>query len=130
MNMTKTQNAKRFKKNINNCTLILLTTVLIIISMFTSCSIGGNSDEDKIAEAVVIAQDIVEENLKVPSSADFPASFDDYNIYSSGNKYTVSFYFEAENSFGAKLRQKAVVTYTRTGSYEYKYSKADVYIGD
>ncbi len=88
------------------------------------------TDEDDIAEAITIAKDIVKENLKVPSSADFPRSFDDYKISCSGNKYTVGFIFEAENSFGAKLKQIALVTYTRTGSYRYTYNPSDVYIGD
>ena len=124
---------QKIKGNIQstyNIKIILLVITLILMSMFSSCDFGDNSKEDEIAEAVTIAQDIVKENLKVPSSADFPRSFDDYKISCSGNKYTVGFVFEAENSFGAKLKQIALVTYTRTGSYRYTYNPSDVYIGD
>lgn len=87
------------------------------------------TDEDEKAEAITIAKDIVKENLKVPSSADFSWDFDDYFVCCSGKEYTVSFYFEAENSFGAQLRQMACVKYTSRGSYKYTYKKSDVYIG-
>ena len=124
---------QKIKGNIQstyNIKIILLVITLILMSMFSSCDFGDNSKEDDIAEAVAIAQDIVKENLKVPSSADFPWGFDDYKISCSGNKYTVGFIFEAENSFGAKLKQIALVTYTRTGSYRYTYNPSDIYIGD
>ena len=87
------------------------------------------TDEDEKAEVITIAKDIVKENLKVPSSADFSWDFDDYFVCCSGNEYTVSFYVEAENSFGAKLKQLACVKYTRIGSYKYTYRQSDVYIG-
>lgn len=64
----------------------------------------------------VCAQDIVEGKLKSPSSADF-CSVIDASVYSNGsNNYTVVGYVDAENSFGAIIRNDFIVTLTFTGS--------------
>lgn len=45
----------------------------------------------------------VEGYLKAPSTADFPW-YDPSYVSASGNKYTVSAYVDAQNSFGAMVR--------------------------
>lgn len=72
-----------------------------------------NGDE---IEIWVCAQDVVENNLKSPSSADF-CSINDATVYSNGgDNYTVYGYVDAENGFGAEIRTDFTVTLTYTGS--------------
>jgi hypothetical protein len=71
----------------------------------------------------VCAQNVVEDNLKSPSSADF-CSIVDASVYSNGNNnYTVIGYVDAENGFGAVIRNDFTVTLTFTGS-GYKNGKS------
>lgn len=72
-----------------------------------------NGDE---IEIWVCAQDIVESNLKSPSSSDF-CSVTDAKVYSNGgDNYTVYGYVDAKNGFGAEIRTNFTVTLTYTGS--------------
>lgn len=65
-------------------------------------------------EAWSCAQNIVEGELKSPSTADF-CSFTEAEVTHLGNgEYMVSGWVDAQNSFGAILRQSFVVTYTAT----------------
>ncbi|MFT8312970.1 MAG: hypothetical protein ABF633_01800 [Clostridium sp.] len=51
-----------------------------------------------------MAQDTVKSNLKAPDTAKFPA-YDENNIKDLGNyEYEISSYVDAQNSFGADLR--------------------------
>lgn len=63
------------------------------------------------AEAFTIAESIVEENLKAPSTASF-CKVTEATITNNGDVYTVSGWVDAQNSFGAMLRQNFTVTYT------------------
>lgn len=60
--------------------------------------------EQEKKDAYVYAREIVKEQLKVPSSAEFQKAYE-VNITEVGDsKYSFSFWLEAENSFGAKVR--------------------------
>lgn len=65
-----------------------------------------------------LAEDVVKSNLKSPSTAKFPFSYGDEGVsFSKSNEiYTVTGWVDAENSYGAKLRNKFVVTMTKSGS--------------
>lgn len=66
------------------------------------------------SEAWVCAKKIVEDSLKSPSTAKF-CSFTECKVEHLGNgEYMVTGWVEAQNSFGATLRQSFVVTYTAT----------------
>lgn len=65
------------------------------------------------AEAFTIAEEIVEGYLKSPSTAKF-CKITEATISHAGNEYTVKGYVDAQNSFGATLRQYFTVTYTAT----------------
>lgn len=65
------------------------------------------------AEAWACAQNIVEGNLKSPSTAKF-CKITEATITHSGDKYTVKGWVDAQNSFGATVRQNFTVTYTAT----------------
>lgn len=65
-------------------------------------------------EAWICAKDIVENNLKSPSSAKF-CSFAEASIRHIGNgEYMVVGWVDAQNSFGATIRESFVVTYIAT----------------
>ena len=66
-------------------------------------------------EAAYAAQQFVEKQLKVPSSADFDALFKS-KIARNGKNYTVVGYVESENSFGAKIRSRYVAVIKRNST--------------
>ena len=85
-----------------------------------------NLDDDVSEEPVAndekgacwaLAEDVVKANLKSPSSAKFPFSYADEGVAfsKSGNLYTVTGWVDAENSYGAKLRNNFTVTMTKSG---------------
>ena len=101
--------------------LVIITIIVFIIIAYCSCVQENNpactknntTDDDKIS-AWTMAKHYVEQQLKAPKSADFPW-YDKSYVTASGNKYTVSAYVDAENSFGANVRTYFTVTMTRNG---------------
>lgn len=79
-------------------------------------SISYLSDEEK-AVCWSVAIKAVKNNLKSPSSAQFPFSYasDGVTITKSDGIYVVNAYVEADNSFGALIRTKFLVTIERDG---------------
>ena len=93
----------------------------------TPVIVATNNDESKQkAEAdlkaqelegslIATTQDIIKKNLKSPSTAVFPVSFDEYDITDSdavteGFKgHRIVGYVDSENSFGAKIRSTYVL---------------------
>jgi hypothetical protein len=75
------------------------------------------ASNDDNAMAITMAQSFVEDRLKSPSSASFPWSFTEY-IVSPGadDRWSVSGYVEAANSFNARIKTKWSVEMRRTGS--------------
>ena len=69
-------------------------------------------DDDAFPCAVSAAKIVVKDKLKSPSTAKFPWGFDEYTVKRSGNDFIVGGYVDAENSFGAMLRQEFVATFT------------------
>lgn len=85
----------------------------IIPDTFSSVN-TTNSSRHTDSEAWSCAKSIVRENLKSPSTADF-CSFTQSQITHLGNgEYMVTGWVDAQNSFGAKIRENFVVTYTAT----------------
>ena len=86
------------------------------ITTDNSSSDDINTNKHTDSEAWSCAKNIVEENLKAPSTAKF-CTFHDANITDLGNgKYLVMGWVEAENSYGVMLREDFTVTYTATSS--------------
>ncbi|HDK7167484.1 TPA: hypothetical protein PTV44_001324 [Clostridium botulinum] len=89
--------------------------------------------EENKATLITTAQEVVKKNLKAPSTAKFPWSFDGYKIKetNSENKdmviYYVSGYVDGENSFGAKLRNNFIIKMECTKDLS-KYKVLDVQI--
>lgn len=75
-----------------------------------------NSARHTDTEAWVCAKAIVQDNLKSPSTAKF-CSFTEASIRHIGNgEYIVAGWVDAQNGFGATVREDFVVTYTATTS--------------
>lgn len=72
------------------------------------------SSSDDATDAKVCAKKVVEDNLKAPSTAKF-CSFTEMEAKDLGGKrWEVSGYVDAQNSFGATVRQYWTVTLTLT----------------
>lgn len=80
-------------------------TVIVIVVIFKACTGNSSSSEKKTLSDFDItwyAQQMVKQQLKSPSTADFPSTA---NIDSIGDStYIIKSYVDSENSFGAKLR--------------------------
>lgn len=74
------------------------------------------TDSDTKINVWVCAQDIVSNSLKSPSSANF-CNITEVTVYSNGESdYTIIGYVDADNDFGANIRNDFIVTLTYTGT--------------
>jgi hypothetical protein len=99
-------------KPIGCATFFVIGFIIFGIAKCSSC--GSNTTADKTPKtyeppstemAYVQSIDFVKQYLKSPSTADFDTFSASPDISSpSENEYIVSYHFDAENSFGAKLR--------------------------
>lgn len=62
-----------------------------------------NEPEDHTIEAFVYAQEQIEQQIKSPSSAEWPTAYESL-LHQKGNVYTFKSYFDSQNSFGAMIR--------------------------
>lgn len=83
----------------------------------TVTKVQNESQKSKISDDIkaicwVLATNEVKENLKAPSTAEFPSTYNSQGveITCDGIDYYVSSYVDSENSFGANLRTNFVVT--------------------
>ena len=63
----------------------------------------GSSGGDE-GGAIAYCHQFIEDQLKSPDSADFPSNGEHEVTANGDNRWTVSSYVDAENSFGASLR--------------------------
>lgn len=81
--------------------IVGIVAVLMLIGLIGQSCSGGEEDGDG---AIAYCHQFVEQSLKSPDSADFP-SFSDHQVTELGEqRWKVSSYVDAENSFGASLR--------------------------
>ncbi len=70
-------------------------------------------------DAWVFAQDAIKSILKAPRTAKFEFFNEDNILYLGGNRFMVTIEVDADNAYGAKLRNIFVVDLTITGEYSY-----------
>lgn len=77
------------------------------------------TDDDILSKCWVCAEDTVKNQLKAPSTAEFPFSYgsDGVQILQQGDYYYVKGWVDAENSFGAMIRNDFVVTMYQDGEF-------------
>lgn len=85
---------------------------------------GTSSDDNSMlfVDLGTIAEIAVKDNLKAPSTAEFPELYE-YEYRQSNddpNVYFVSGYVDAENSYGAKLRNDFIVKFRYTSFEDYE----------
>lgn len=107
--------------------LLLISAIPIIISINQNKNIEPTNNTSKIEEdfyghdrfdAIVVANTIVKNNLKAPSSAKFCGN-SDYTVSCTENTWTVKGYVDAQNSFGANLRNNFTVEFTFISTDKY-----------
>ncbi len=106
--------------------LIGLAVGLWIVSA-VMCNSGSHTPspaetaQDEKIEAWVMAEEFVRRNLKSPDTADFGSAFKDYQdpekcVVSTGpGSFRVTGWVDAQNSFGAKLRNRFTCSLRRSG---------------
>ncbi|MFC0906235.1 hypothetical protein ACFHWD_16275 [Clostridium sp. MT-14] len=100
----------------------------LIVSIFmVGC--GSSSDENKPFSQLTLdeqkgylwsmSEDAVKNNLKSPSTAKFPFSYDEAEFKALGNnEFEISSYVDAENSFGGTIRNNFTVTIKVNDKYD------------
>lgn len=122
--------------------IISYAIVFILIAgiavWFYSCTAGKPQTPEEIAEserldreisAMVCAESAVEKYLKAPSTAKF-SDYEETNIIETGLEYQVSGYVDAENSFGAAIREIYIAKIKFTDDTLEKYNTLYVKLGD
>jgi|GEM_PF-5699808 len=91
-------------------------------------SSNGKSD-DRLSAVWETAKEAVEDKLKAPSTAKFCSSYSDpdVEITQLGDTYTVKSYVEAENSFGAQIRNEFTVKVSRNTDGNYTVTECSIY---
>ncbi len=98
--------------------LALILLIVVLVNGFKSCENTATSipstnasyqEERKIDApdnmgAYVISQNFVKDNIVSPTTADFP--MEPTNVKSIGNKFMVASYLDAQNAYGAVIREK------------------------
>ncbi len=81
-------------------------------------------DDDDFWYAVSAAQSLVKDELKSPSTAKFPYDDADYIVKRSGDYWIVGGYVDAQNGFGASIREEWIATFKMgdTSGTQYKIS--------
>lgn len=100
--------------------------VILVLLMIGNCSNSGNQGDNKI-DAWVFAQNTVESKLKSPGTAKFPRYSSSFVTDLGSNKYRIKSYVDAQNSFGALIRENFIVELEITGKYSYKVTKFNFY---
>lgn len=96
--------------------------VLIAVFLFKSCSgIGTEDNYNTETNAKICAEKAVEDRLKSPSTADFCPYYAMTATNLGGDKWKVTGYVDAQNSFGAEIREywTVTLTLTKTGFKDY-----------
>ncbi len=125
-------------KQILKLSLIISIVFIVVVSSIFTISLKKHSsssesfDEERHRKVslIVAAQEAVKEQLKSPSSAEFPVGFDEYTILEIPelqSSYYINGYVDAPNSFGVMLRSNFSVKITYLWNQE-KYRILDVQI--
>ena len=76
-------------------------------------------------DAITVAESVVGDRLKSPSTAKF-CSVSDYTVTLDGNTWTIKGYVDAQNSFGATLRNNFTVVITFASETKYTIDECNI----
>ena len=85
---------------------------------------GDSYGHDKY-DAITVAEKVVKNKLKSPSTAKFCKS-SEYAVSCEGNSWTVRGYVDAQNDFGATLRNNFTVKFTFSSSSQYTVDSCSI----
>ena len=121
----------KYKKGCLGC-LGLIVVIAMIVGIMPAVG-GGSSDSSDKIDAWVMAQHFVEQQLKAPGTADYGGvwdgdyqSSDDVVTELGDDKFRVSAWVDAENSFGAKIRTYFVCELEYVGDDNWRCTKLDL----
>lgn len=118
---------KNKSTSLNNMIFCGIAAIIIIIFFVWLHENTDDTSNDRNIDAWVCAQNAVQEELKSPSSADF-CTYPEATIKDRGNdKYSITGWVDADNSFGANIRTDFTVKLTLTSK---GYKDAQCYFGD
>lgn len=98
--------------------------VVLLIKTNTGSKSKDSYGHDKF-DAIAAAEHVVKDNLKSPSSAKFCSS-DECKVKRDKNTWTVSGWVDADNSFGASIRNDFTVKITFTGKEKYTIDSCSI----
>ena len=112
------------------CAALVIIPILFILFWPASDDGSESSSPPKPAHspsgAWVICQEFIEKRLKAPASADFPWFSETYVTKLGGAKYRVDSYVDAQNSFGAQIRQDFSCTVKWTGGTRWQLENISI----
>lgn len=103
----------------------VLCAVLLVGIIAGAFIISYNSTKGSDIDAIVAAEQAVREQLKSPSTAKFSTQ-SKTTITSDGDTWTVEGWVEAQNSFGATVRNNYTVVITFTGKNQYSIDSCTI----
>ncbi|GAA0082983.1 hypothetical protein [Clostridium sp. CTA-6] len=113
------------KKNKFFKTVLLCLSIILCLGIFVGCSdSSGRGDEsEERYKAYETAKSYVEDELKSPSTAEFPSASEAKITKLGKDEYKIESYVNAENSFGAKVKS----TFSCRIVVDYDKEKVDCY---
>lgn len=103
---TQTNNKLPIKKNDNKALIAIIVFAIMLfcagLLSMTGAGGGDNSKDDHSSMAIVQCKNYVRDSLKSPSTARFPWTSDSQDL--GNNTFIVRSYVDAQNSFGAVIR--------------------------
>ncbi len=84
---------------------------IVVAALLTHSGSNSNSSVDEESFAISAAEELVKGQLKSPSTAKFPWGNSSFSVTKNGKKYTVKGYVDAQNGFGATVRQYWTATF-------------------
>jgi hypothetical protein len=117
------------EKNGAGCWGVGCASLVVVFVIFAAIGGGGDSGQPEVGEgprwsgAWVVCEDFVRQRLRAPSTAEFPSAWSDNSRFVTdlgGGKFRVSAYVDAQNGFGAQIRNNFVCTVQWTGGSNYR----------
>jgi hypothetical protein len=101
-------------------TILAIVVAVVVVAALASTGTTSSSNTDPYG-AYAVCQQQLEQQMKAPSTADWPA-LSDVHWAMTDQTFTASGYVDAENSFGAQIRATWTCTATHQTGDTYEVS--------